>query len=260
MPNKMSQALMRPVSSTLNDCLLEHVERTAIDVPRARDQQRAYRRTLEELGVRIHMLPVLDDHPDACFVEDPVVQIGREWVVLQMGSPARRGEGRSIQSWLSTQGFPAVAMVGEARADGGDVLTIGAVAYVGISSRTNPAGFEFLRAVGRRNGIDVWPVRVRTVLHLKTACTALDAHCLIGDMDALGEGSHLLRERFEIIRPVPEERSARNVVVIGRTALVPASSPHAAETLRARGLTVRQVDISEFEKAEAGLTCLARFF
>ena len=79
-------------------------------------------------------------------------------------------------------------------------------------------------------------------------------------MDALGEGRHLLQERFEIIRPTPEECSARNVVVVGRTALVPASSPRAAETLRARGLTVLQVDISEFEKAEAGLTCLARFF
>src|SRR6476646_8824929 len=125
---KMSQALMRPVSSTLNDCVLEHFERTIINVERARDQQKAYRRTLEELGVRIHMLPVLDDHPDACFVEDPVVQIGREWVVLQMGSPARRGEGRSIQAWLGGRGFPAVEMLGEARADGGDVLTIGAAA------------------------------------------------------------------------------------------------------------------------------------
>jgi dimethylargininase len=79
-------------------------------------------------------------------------------------------------------------------------------------------------------------------------------------MDALGEGSELLQERYEIIRPAPGESSACNVVVVGQTALVPASCPHAAETLRARGLTVLPVDISEFEKAEAGLTCLARFF
>src|SRR5580765_6996872 len=131
---RMSQALMRPVSSTLNDCVLEHIDRTVINVERARDQQQEFRRTLEELGVTVHMLPGLDDHPDACFVEDPVVQVGGEWVVLQMGSPARRGEVRSIKSWLSGRGYPAVEMVGDARADGGDILFIGAAAYVGISS------------------------------------------------------------------------------------------------------------------------------
>jgi len=257
---EMSQALMRPVSSTLNDCALEHIDRTAIDVERARDQQQAYRRLLEELGVVIHMLPEIDDHPDACFVEDPVVQVGAEWVVLQMGSSARRGEEQTIKCWLSSQGFRTVEMGGQATAEGGDVLSIGRMAYIGISSRTNLRGFEFLRGVGQRNGIDMWPIQVRKALHLKTACTALNPHCLLGDMNLLGEGSQLLRERFEIIRPAPEENAACNVVVVGQTVLVPASCPRTADTLRARGLNVLCVDISEFEKAEAGLTCLARLF
>lgn len=251
---------MRPVSSTLNDCALEHIERTVIHVDRARDQQREYRRTLEKLGVGVHMLPELDGHPDACFVEDPVVQLGNEWVILQMGSSARRGEEQPIKSWLSNQGFHTVEMVGEAMADGGDVLSIDRVAYVGISSRTNAWGFEFLRDVGRRNGVEVWPIEVRKVLHLKTACTALNSHCLIGDMDALGAGSHLLQQNFEIIPPEPEESAACNVVVVGKTVLVPANCPHAVETLTTRGFNVHPVDISEFQKAEAGLTCLARFF
>jgi dimethylargininase len=259
MPN-FSQALMRPVSSTLNNCELEHIERTAIDVDRARDQQQEYRRTLETLGVKVHMLPELDEHPDACFVEDPVVQLGNEWVILQMGNSARRGEEQPIKSWLSNQGVQTIEMAGEATADGGDVLSIDRVAYVGISSRTNASGFEFLRRVGRRNGIDVWPIQVRKVLHLKTACTALNSHCLIGDMNTLGEGSQLLQQHFEIIRPEPEESAACNIVVVGQTVLVPASCPRAGETLTARGFNVLPVDISEFQKAEAGLTCLARFF
>src|SRR6476469_4702771 len=106
------QALMRPVSSTLNDCALEHIERTVINVERAREQQQEYRRTLEKLGVRVHMLPALDGHPDACFVEDPVVQLGNEWGILQMGSSARRGEERPIKSWLSNQGYHTVEMAG----------------------------------------------------------------------------------------------------------------------------------------------------
>src|SRR3982751_1671096 len=107
------QALMRPVSSTLNACVLKHIERTVINVERARDQQQAYCRTLEELGVVVHMLPENDDHPDACFVEDPVVQVGSEWVVLRMGSSARRGEEQTIKCWWSNQGFRTVEMGGQ---------------------------------------------------------------------------------------------------------------------------------------------------
>jgi dimethylargininase len=39
--------------------------------------------------------------------------------------------------------------------------------------------------------------------------------------------------------------------------LVAESAPQTAELLRSRGLNVFRVDVSEFEKAEAGLTCLS---
>jgi dimethylargininase len=43
----------------------------------------------------------------------------------------------------------------------------------------------------------------------------------------------------------------------GTGVVVAASAPGTAEMLAGRGFEVETVDISEFEKAEAGLTCLS---
>jgi dimethylargininase len=50
---------------------------------------------------------------------------------------------------------------------------------------------------------------------------------------------------------------AANVLRIGRTLLIPAGNPATARGLLAAGLDPLEIDISEFQKAEAGLTCLS---
>jgi dimethylargininase len=95
---------------------------------------------------------------------------------------------------------------------------------------------------------------------LKTACTALGSDCLIGNLERLGEGRERLQDRFDIVQPAPGEASACNVVAIGRTVLVPTGCPRTADRLASRGLSIVPVEIGELEKAEAGLTCLARVF
>ena len=62
-------------------------------------------------------------------------------------------------------------------------------------------------------------------------------------------------EGFELVAVPPEEPGAANVLTIGGTALVPAAYPRTARILTGLGWKVRQLDISELMKAEAGLTC-----
>ena len=38
---------------------------------------------------------------------------------------------------------------------------------------------------------------------------------------------------------------------------MPASSPRTAERLRGRGLTVVELDVTDLQKAEAGVTCMS---
>ena len=46
-------------------------------------------------------------------------------------------------------------------------------------------------------------------------------------------------------------------VTIGRTTLVSASFPKTEKRMREIGITTNRIEISEFEKAEGGLSCLS---
>ena len=56
-----------------------------------------------------------------------------------------------------------------------------------------------------------------------------------------------------------EPRGANHLLVDGAV-LSPASCPRTVERLRARGIDVAVVDVSELEKAEAGVTCSSLVF
>ena len=55
----------------------------------------------------------------------------------------------------------------------------------------------------------------------------------------------------------PAEPFAANVLsVVGRL-IMPANSPRTADRLRKHGFEVIEVDVSELQKAEAGVTCMS---
>ena len=54
-----------------------------------------------------------------------------------------------------------------------------------------------------------------------------------------------------------DEEHAANVVRAGDYLVVPAGNPKTVSTLRERGFRIIEVDVSEFQKAEAGVTCMS---
>ena len=72
----MLHALTRSTGPELARCELTHREREPIDIELALRQHAAYVALLRELGVAVHELPVLRDHPDAVFVEDTALAVG----------------------------------------------------------------------------------------------------------------------------------------------------------------------------------------
>ncbi len=139
--------------------------------------------------------------------------------------------------------------------EGGDVIQIGKTLYVGLSKRTNREGVaqmqEFLKPFGYR----VIAVDVRGCLHLKSgACWAGGGTILANrewiDTSAF-EGFHLLDAA---------EPAAADVLPIGGSVLIPASFPRTAEALASAGFRVRPIDVSELQKAEAGVTCMSLIF
>ena len=62
---------------------------------------------------------------------------------------------------------------------------------------------------------------------------------------------------FDTIAVDPAEPFAANVLSVGGRVIMPSGSPRTADRLRAHGLSVVEVDVSELQKAEAGVTCMS---
>jgi dimethylargininase len=149
--------------------------------------------------------------------------------------------------------------VTEGHVDGGDVLRIGNSLYVGLSSRTDLQGIDALRAIGAEIGFDVVQAELKGCLHLKTGATfaGLDrdgAPVLIYNPQSVDPS------QFAGVEPMPVddgEPAAANCVRAGDLLILPAGNPRTAERLRERGFEVVEVDVSELQKAEAGVTCMS---
>lgn len=246
-------AVTRPVSASLADCQLTHVARTPLDVGRAREQHEHYEAALRQLGAEVVRVPAADDLPDAVFVEDVAIVLEDCALVATMGSPVRRRERDAVASVLARY-VETVHAHGEGRFDGGDVLRIGRTLHVGVSARTDRAGFELVRDFAVRRGFDVNPVPVRGCLHLKTAATCIGEHTVLVDP------AFVPPERFagaQVLHVHAGEVGAANALRLGESLLVIEGAPRTAEMLARAGFQPRTLDISELEKAEAGLTCMS---
>jgi dimethylargininase len=138
--------------------------------------------------------------------------------------------------------------------DGGDVLAVGRTLFVGLSTRTNTAAIEALIELLGPFGYEVIAVVVARSLHLKTAVTALpDGRLLVNPrwVDATKFDAR------DTIQAPEQEPFGANTLSLGDTVLVQASTPRTAERLMAEGYVVQAIDIGEFAKAEAGLTCMS---
>ncbi len=252
----MLRAITREVSASINECEVSFHARKPIDVAKAIAQHKAYRDCLAELGLRVVSLPAEPELPDAVFVEDPAVVVDEVAVISIMGVPSRRPEARSLANALSRY-RPITFLVDPATLDGGDVLRIGRFVFAGLSRRTNRQGITQLDDILRSYGYQVQPVEVRGCLHLKSACS------YIGHDTILLNRSWIDTERFrgfQLLDVPDEEPAAANALLIKDVVIIPASFPKTRALLEERGFRVRAIDLSELQKAEAGVTCGSLIF
>jgi dimethylargininase len=252
----MQIALTREPSPRLAEGELTYMERSAVDYDAALIQHRAYCDTLEACGVQVRVLPCLDALPDSVFVEDTAVVLDEVAVLLPLGAASRRAESAHMGDVLAEY-RPVVEIPDSARIEGGDVLRVGRTLLVGLSTRTSADGIAALTSIGAQYGYRVLPVEVRGCLHFKTGCTALDNSTLLVNPDWLDVDA--LRN-FELVNISSSEPWAANVLRIGDWLIADSASRRTTERIAARGHEVRFVDISEFAKVEAGLTCMSLVF
>ena len=245
-------ALVRAPSDRLNEAELTHLARAPIDLELARAQHAGYVRLLSRLGLELVWLPPLPAHPDGVFVEDTVVIVDDTAVLMRPGARSRRGEVDSVAAALVVRGYELRGIVAPGTADGGDVLQVGRTLYVGRTARTDEVAIEQLRGLVATLGREVVTVPVTGVLHLKSAATALPDGTIVAVPGCVPVGAFGDRE----VLPAPEPAGG-DLLVVGEVVVVSAAAPRTAEFIHRRGFPVEVAEVSELEKAEAGVTCMS---
>jgi dimethylargininase len=211
---------------------------------------------LKRLGLEVIELDALQAHPDAYFVEDPAIVAPGFAVITIPGAPSRRGEQASLEKVLKAyREIEHITPPGTV--DGGDVLMAGSHFFVGVSARTNAEGARQLGAILERRGHSWTAVTVKSGLHLKS------------DVNSLGHDTLLLTPAFET-RPefqayakivVPEQEAyAANSLLVNERLFVPRGFPETLNILQGAGYDVTELDMSEVQKMDGGLTCLSLRF
>ena len=244
------RALVRGVPSSYAQATVRG-DRLLIDVAVARQQHAAYVAAVRASGVEVTVLPVKDDLPDSCFVEDQAVVAGAMGLQTRCGHEGRRAEAPSVA--LALAAWVPVRPMREGCLDGGDVLHVGRTLFVGRTDRTDATGVRALRDAF--SDFDVVEVPVRDRLHLKSVCTALDDETVFA-----AEGTFdpsVFAGRAEVVRVPPDQEYGANVLALGRRIVVSSGYPKVAEAASARGYEPVLIDMSEFRKGDGALTCLS---
>jgi dimethylargininase len=252
----MLTAITRQVSPSINRCELTYHAKEPIDVAKAIAQHEAYEECLRQFGARVVSLSAEPELPDAVFVEDAAVVVDEVAVIPVMGAASRRPETESLARALSVY-RPLEFMRAPATLDGGDVMRIGRQLFVGASSRTNAEGVAQLRAALAPFDYEVTAVDVTQCLHLKSGCSYIGRNSILVNRELVDVTP--LAE-FELIDVPPLEPGAANALQIEDAVIVPGAFPQTISRLQARGFAVIAIDVSEFQKAEGGVTCKSIIF
>ena len=220
------------------------------------NQHKIYIDTLEKLGLQVIELEALKDYPDAHFVEDTAVIIPEVAIIARSGAKSRRGEEVSIEKELAK--FKNIEkIISPGTLDGGDILLVEKKVYIGISERTNQEGANQLSEFLSNYGYESETIQVEEGLHLKS------------DVNYIGKNTLLVTEKYfnnpafknyTKICVDANEVYAANSLLINDKLIVPKGFPKTKIKLQQAGFDTIEIDMSESQKMDGGLTCLSLRF
>ncbi|MDN7242321.1 arginine deiminase family protein [Planococcus sp. N028] len=221
------------------------------------DQHEAYVEALKSCGVEVTHLPESEEFPDSTFVEDAAVVTPEFAVIANPGAESRNGEKEEIKSVLHNfyKKFHFINAPGTL--DGGDVLQAENQFYIGISERTNWDGAEQLKAILESEGYEATIIELKEFFHLKTGIAYLGNNTVAVSGEFV---DHPAFDKYEkIIVPSEEEYSA-NCIKVNDYVIVPKGFDGTVQKLADAGYQTIELEMSEFQKHDGGLSCLSLRF
>jgi dimethylargininase len=201
-------------------------------------------------------LPELKDHPNSVFTRDAALCTPEGYIELRPGIETRLAEGSWMASALNHLGEPKAGKIEfPGTVDGGDVLLLDPVAFIGLSKRTNPEGCLQLSYFLEKMGYEIRKVSLPDlVLHLDKVLMPVGDDRLLVCTDIVHRD--ILRG-FDIIGISFSNNSSANIICLGNGELiVGATNQGAIDALDRNEFNLHLINVSEFVKGSGGPNCL----
>ncbi len=227
------------------------------DYHKALAQHRGYIQALQECGLQVNILDADEKFPDSTFVEDTALLTAEVAIITNPGAPSRKGEIVEIQAEVAKFYSKIETINDPGTLDGGDIMMVGSHFYIGLSERTNEHGARQAIDILEKFGMHGSTVSLEKVLHLKTGLSYLE------DNNLVVSGEFLEKPEFQQYNQLVIDKSeayAANCVWINQRVLVPGGYPHSIRMIEKAGYSIIEVDMSEFQKLDGGLSCLSLRF
>jgi dimethylargininase len=248
-----TKVIVRKPSDTYKKCVSSHPLHHTVDINKAREQHKAYCKILTDLGLDVIELPIQNEFPDSCFVEDNAVVHQNKALITRMGEESRRGEEIGVEKELQ-QHLAVKRAVAPATIEGGDVIHLPDRLICGITQRTNEHGanqmMEWL-------DVHVDTISNPDIVHLKSYMKYLGKETMITTEEYQ---KHPLLKDLNLLIVPKEDYYSVNCLAVGDTVVMSYRFSNTHKIVKAAGYDVIVLNMSEFEKCQASLTCLSIIF
>lgn len=220
-------------------------------------QHEAYVEALKKCGVEVRLLSASEEFPDSTFVEDAAVLTAEFAVITNPGAESRNGEIIEIESVLKDfyEKFHYIKSPGTL--DGGDILQADNKFYIGISERTNEEGARQLKEILESEGFEATIIPLQKFFHLKTGIAYLGNNKMV----VAGEFvDHPAFESYEKIVISHEDEYSANCIRVNDYVIIPAGYSETKSKINEAGYETIELDMSEVQKQDGGLSCLSLRF
>ena len=263
--DQKSRAIVRPISNSYTSALAKYFGNGPTNITLAKAQHSAYIAALKANGVELTIIDVDHNHPDCVFVEDQAVVIDGHVLLPLPGHESRRGEQPPIANFLSgvLQSHQISKMLPPAMMDGGDILRLGNLFFVGRSTRTNDAGISELKELLDYLGHELRIIDIPThTLHLTSISSSPSDKIILVAEGYLTPGAFgKLPEGCEIIMLPKEEVYGCNTIGFSDNKVIIAEGyPTVKSVLEERGFECTILGMSEIRAADGSLTCCSIFY
>lgn len=221
-------------------------------------QHEQFVQTLRDEGVEVELVDPVRCLPYQHATRDVGAVVGDTIVLSSMREESRRAESAVTRPVLERYGLRVLAPE-RGFVEGGDVFVDGKRIWVGLGSRTDEWGVEFLyQTFGRE--FEVIPLRFGPIhTHLDTVFGIVGEHALVYEPAFEAEALGKIRAGFEDIVALTDKEqlsAGANVLSLGpRRVLGTKENPSVNGKLRSLGYEVVEIAFSEVLKTGGSVRC-----